>query len=105
MPFTFIIVGLVLVVAAVRGQTQTLVNLLKGDFQTSSTGQHGFLPWLVSILVVGALGYIPALKNFSRLFLVLLIVVLFLSNKGFFTKLQQSLPGVFGQPATGGAGQ
>jgi uncharacterized membrane protein YgcG len=90
MPFVLIIVGIVLLVAAVRNTvaapaSPNLATLIKGDF----TGQDNFAYWLVSILVIGALGYVPELKPLSRAFLVLVIIVLFLSNGGFFSKFNQ----------------
>jgi len=96
MPFTFIIVGLFLIVASARGRAGDLFVLLKGDFTSGEKGAS-FLPWIFSILAVGAIGYIPKLRSFSRAFLALLIVVLFLSNKGFFAKLQADFPQVFGR--------
>jgi len=100
MPFTFIIVGLFLIIASARGRAQDLFNLLHDDFVPGSKGSS-FLPWLASILVIGSLGYIPQLRTFSRAFLVLLILVLLLSNKGFFAKLQTDFPQLFGKAETG----
>jgi hypothetical protein len=103
MPLTFIVIGLVLLISAANNQAAQLFALVKGDFTTTSavTQQQStsFLPWVFSIFAVGAFGYVPALKTFSRAFLVLIIVVLFLSKNGFFTKLQQAIPGAFGSAA------
>lgn len=96
MPFTFIIVGLFLVIASARGRAGDLFDLAHDDLITTERGR-GFLPWLGAIFAVGALGYIPQLRTFSRAFLILLIVALFLSNKGFFAKLQKDLPQLFGK--------
>lgn len=85
MPFALIIVGLVLVVAAVRGTTDTLFSTVKGDFE----GPNNFTYWVVAILILGALGYVPSLEKISRLFLALVVVALFLSNGGFFEKFNQ----------------
>jgi hypothetical protein len=92
MPFALIIVGVLLVVSSVRGTvsdnangTPGLITLVKGDF----TGANNFSYWLISLLILGALGYIDALKPLSRVFMVLVIVVLFLSNGGFFAKFNQ----------------
>lgn len=87
MPFALLIVGIVLVVAAVRNSQNDLFTLLKGDF----TGQNNFIYWMLAILLVGALGYIPSMTKLSRAFLVLILVVLFLSHKGFFTQFQQQI--------------
>jgi hypothetical protein len=91
MPFALILVGVVLIVAAVRNTvtnsatTPGLVTLVKGDF----TGNNNFTYWMVVILVLGALGYIDAIKPLSRIFMALVIVVLFLSNGGFFAKFSE----------------
>src|SRR5258708_2096522 len=69
MPFAFLIVGTVLVISGVKGTSQQLLTLVKGDLQ----GKNGYLYWIVSILLIGSLGYIPAFKNFSRAFLVLVL--------------------------------
>lgn len=76
MAFALIAIGLVMLVSAVRNTTADLTKLIKGDF----TGQGNFVYWLVSILVIGAIGYIPALRPVSRVFLALVIVVLFLKK-------------------------
>jgi len=93
--FVFIIVGVVFVVAGVRGTQKELWAQLQNDFspngepQKSDPTKHSFLPWFSAILVIGALGYIEDLKPVSRAFLVLVIIVLFLSNNGFFAQLQK----------------
>lgn len=98
MPFALLIVGIVLVVAAVRNTQSQLYGLVKGDF----TGPNNYLYWLVSILIIGAVGYVPTLKPISRMFLVLLIVVLFLSHGGVLQQLNAQLfsasPSVSNQP-------
>ena len=76
MPFLFIIAGIVMIVSAVRGTNQDLVGLLKSDF----TGKGNFIYWVLSIMAIGAVGYIPNLQPLSRAFLVLVVIVLFLRN-------------------------
>lgn len=85
MPFVLFAIGVLLVVSAVRGTQSQLFTLLKGDF----SGSGSFVPWLISILAIGALGYINAIKPIVNAFLALVIVVLFLSNGGFFSKFTQ----------------
>jgi hypothetical protein len=88
MPFAFIIVGLVLLVAGVRGKSANLLTLVKGDI----TGKNSFLPWIIAVLAIGALGYIEDFKSLSRAFLGLVLVVLVLADdkatgSGFFQNL------------------
>lgn len=94
MPFAFIIAGIVLIAAGVRGKSSDLLTLLEGDL----TGTDNFVYWIVSILVVGAIGYIKDLQSLSRAFLVLVIIVLILNEdkngNGFFTEFQSAIVGV-----------
>jgi hypothetical protein len=90
MPFVLIIAGIVLLTAAVRNTQQDLFGLLARDF----TGPNNFFFWLLSIVVIGAVGYIPKMKPFSDGFLILVILGLFLGNKqnaGFFAQFQRQI--------------
>lgn len=106
MPFVLMLAGAVLIVAAVRNTQQQLFYLLALDF----TGQNNFIYWFLSILVIGALGYIPKAKPLSDGFLILVILVLFLrKGTGFFDMFQKqialtdkSTPQVSATGATGG---
>jgi UDP-N-acetylmuramyl pentapeptide phosphotransferase/UDP-N-acetylglucosamine-1-phosphate transferase len=91
MAFVFIIVGTVFLIAGVRGTQTQLWTLLQKDFspQEQQQGQHSFLAWFAAIMIIGAIGYIDDLKELSRAFLVLIIIVLFLSNNGFFAQIQK----------------
>jgi len=95
MVFVVIITGIVLLVAAIRNSQDTLFTLVKGDF----TGPNNFIYWLVAIIVIGAIGYIPKAKTFSVAFLTLVILVLLLARGnptknpggGFFQQFMQAL--------------
>lgn len=87
MPFTFLIVGIVLLVSGVQNTQGQLFTLLQNDFSIDT--QPSFTYWLLAILFIGSLGYVGKLRTFSRLFLVLVIIVLFIHNKGFFCKFAQ----------------
>lgn len=95
MAIVLLIIGAIMVTAAVRntvatnGAVEGLGPLLAGDF----TGQNNYVYWLIAIFVIGAIGYIPSAKNFSNVFLVLIIVALFLSNGGFFAQFQSAISG------------
>src|ERR1700677_3290916 len=87
MPFLFLVFGTVMVVSAARNTQTQLIGLLKSDF----TGNGNFIYWLISILAIGAVGYIPDLKPVSRAFLVLVVIVLILKNGGVFTQFTSAL--------------
>jgi hypothetical protein len=76
LPFTLVILGIVLLIAAVRGTQDQLFTLVKNDF----TGPKNFIYWSVAILFIGALGYIPKLKPLSVTFMVLIVIVLVLAR-------------------------
>jgi|SRR5579863_1071640 len=83
MAFVLLIIGAVLLIAGVRNTADDgpngpgLFSLLKNDF----TGQQNFIFWVVSILLIGAIGYIPKLKPISTAMLALVVIVLVL-NRG-----------------------
>lgn len=93
MPFALIVIAVLLIVSGARGTYPQLKVLLIADF----TGQHNFMNWIVALGAVGLLGYVPELQKFSRMFLALLIVSLFLAEKGFFAKFQQAISGAGAQ--------
>ena len=86
MPIAFIAIGALFLIAAVRGTINDygngqagLLTLLKSDF-VSSSAQGNFLVWLVTLWIIGALGYIPGFKPIANALLFLVILVLVLSN-------------------------
>lgn len=93
MPLALIAIGLVLLIATIRGKQDDLFNLLKSDF----TGPGNFLYWIMAIGVVGAVGYFKPARPVANAFLVLLVVIFLLAaNKGgkdFFTSLFSQVKG------------
>lgn len=80
MPIAFLVIGIVFLAAAVRGEQKLLFDTLKSDF----TGPNNFLYWGIALFVIGAIGYYKPAKPLSNAFLVLVFLVLFISNRGFF---------------------
>lgn len=94
MPFALLFIGVILIVAAVRGSQDDLFALVKGDF----TGQSNFFYWVVVLVLIGSLGYVKAIQPLSRLFIGLILTVLFLTkgdprqaSGGFFEKFTQGI--------------
>lgn len=93
MPFVFAFIGVVFLIAGVRGTSEDLLTLLKGDV----TGDNNFVYWIISIGILGALGYVDSLRPLSRALLALVLVVLVLSEGkktaggGLFGKLQSAI--------------
>jgi len=82
MPFVLFVAGLLLVITGVRGTSDKLYSLIASDF----IGSSSFFPWVIAIFFIGSVGYVRTLRPLSNIFLVLVIIVLFLSNGGFFAK-------------------
>lgn len=87
MPYVLVIIGLLMVVTGARGTYVPFGRQVASDF----TGPNNFTYWVVGIGAVGALGYIDALRTFSRLFMTLVVLVLLLHNKGFFAQFSAAL--------------
>lgn len=87
MGIAFTLVGLLLIITGAQNTYADFGNQVKADM----TGQNNFTYWIAAILMVGVLGYIPALNKFSHWFLALILLSLFLSHKGFFAKFQAAL--------------
>lgn len=75
------------VFTGLKGSAPQLYQLLASDF----TGQGNYVYWMLAIIVLGSLGYIKGLEQFSKLFLILVLIVLFLDNRGFFAQFQAYL--------------
>jgi len=84
MPLALAIIGIVLVIVAIRGTEGDLFTLLTGD-------AAGWFKWAAAIVAVGALGYIPKLEAPSRVLLALVLIVIVLVNKGLFSTLSAVL--------------
>lgn len=85
MPFVLLIFGVAFVASGFHGNASKLFSLIKGEF----SGTPSFGKWVIAILAIGATGYIKQFKPISDAFIVLVLVVLFLSNKGFFAKFSE----------------
>lgn len=100
MPLFFGSIGLLLIIAGLRDRivngNPSLVSLLKDDFMLSS--QNSFTMWAFAIVFIGALGYVPKMRSISRMFLVLVVVVIFVKNKQL-----QSVFGTISKFFSGGA--
>lgn len=83
MSLALIIIGLVLLVAALRGTQDDLFNLI----HDALTGPVSFIPWLLALLLIGALGYWKPLRGFSRTMMALVIIVIVVTRgQGLFDK-------------------
>lgn len=87
MPFALVIFGLVMIVTGVKGTIKPLGAQLVKDF----TGSGNFFYWFAAIGAVGATGSIPGFKNFSRMFMTLIIVAMVIKNGGVFDQFMNAI--------------
>lgn len=85
MPFVLLIFGIAFVMAGYHGNASQLFNKIGSEF----VGTPSFGRWALAILVIGSLGFIRPLKPISNAFLILVLIVLFLSNRGFFASFNR----------------
>lgn len=99
MPLFFLIAGLILIVTVVNGTTFALARQLKQDL----TG--GWVKWFAAVLLIGALGYVDALKTPSRYLLALVfLVIMITSGTGFISMFVQQVTNPGQAPAPQPAG-
>jgi len=92
MPIFFLIVGVLLIVVAINDKISDLGGLIKEDFRPSAN-QPAFPVWIMAIFVAGSLGYIKAMRPVANAFLALIIISMFLSNRGFFNQFKSAIEG------------
>lgn len=106
MPFALLLIGILLVVSGVKNTQAQLGAQIVKDF----SGAGSFWYWIFGLGLAGAVGYNANLRGLSRLFLILILVVFVLANRGFFAQLSAALknigtgavaPSSAGSPATG----
>lgn len=68
-----LIIGLILIVSAVRNSQADLFSALKSDVPP-------FIIWGAAVLAIGAIGFVPGLKTVSRWLLALVLIVIIVNN-------------------------
>lgn len=89
MALGLLLVGLVLIVSAIRGTHGQLWTLVVNDM-TGAGATHGFIVWLAAIVAIGAIGFYRPLRTPSHLLLGLIVVVIFLVNGGVWQQVSQT---------------
>jgi hypothetical protein len=68
-----LLIGVVLIVAALRNSQAALFTALGQDVP-------GYVVWAAALFAVGAIGYVPGMKPISRGLLALVLIVIILNN-------------------------
>lgn len=87
MPLALLLIGVIILVTAFRGTTGQLASRIKGDL----IGPNNFTLWLLALLIIGGISYIPGFKGFANAFLVLIILGILLAHNGFFENFQAAI--------------
>ena len=77
MACAFLIIGLIVLVAAIRGKQTDLWNLVRSDF----TGSNNFFYWVLAVILLVALGTFKPIRPITDAFLGLIILVILIGNK------------------------
>jgi hypothetical protein len=85
MALGFLIIGVLCIVSAVRGNIPQVAAQLNKDF-TPSTSGPSFWTWIAAILVFAVIGKAFSLEKSSKVFILLIVVVYTLSQNGIFGK-------------------
>ena len=76
MPIFFFIIGSVFLISAVRGTHVQLGDLLKATF----SGPGSFTSIVIALVALAGIGAWEPLRPLSRVLMILVLIVLFLSN-------------------------
>jgi hypothetical protein len=83
MPIAALVIGIIMIDLAFRGTEHQFAQQAVKDFG----GGSQFYAWGASIVIIGALGYVPGLQKVSSGLLALVIIVLVLAHGGAFATL------------------
>jgi hypothetical protein len=61
------------------------------QLRVTSLVPNNFIYWGIALFIIGAAGYYKPLKPLSNAFLGLVILVLFISNRGFFARFMEQI--------------
>ena len=80
MPYALVILGVLLLVTAVRGTQGDLWSLLKSEF----SGTNSFVVWASAFLILGMIGYIKTVRPATDALMMLVLFALIVKNRGGF---------------------
>lgn len=89
----FLFLGAFFIIVAINNKVPELAELTKQDF---GLGRTSFIPWVIAIFALGAIGYFKPLKPLSNAMMLLAVVAIVLANNpkgqpGFFERFTQAL--------------
>jgi hypothetical protein len=82
-----LIIGVAFVVIGIRDKAKEAGEILTDDF----TGQPSFIAWIAAVVIIAVITSYGPFKRVGAAFYGLLLIVLFLSNDGFFKKFSDQI--------------
>jgi len=89
MPLFALAIGILFIATGLNNTTGQMFSLLGKEF-SGSDNKPSFIPLLISILVIGSLGYYEKIQRLANMFLLLVMVVLVLVNRGVFDEFSKA---------------
>jgi len=94
MPFALVTIGLLMIVTGARDTHRCFAMELRSDM-TGPPGQN-FVWWLAALGGIGALGYVPGMRQIAMTFMALVVIVMVLAQQragggGFFGQFVEAL--------------
>jgi hypothetical protein len=87
MALLFLIVGALALITAIKGNVADVARQLEKDF----VGRDSFWLWVGFVLLLSILGSALNMREASRMFMILVVVVYLISRNGVFTKFEEAL--------------
>lgn len=82
-----LILGVAFIAIGVRGKAEQAGEILADDL----SGRNSFVPWIAAVMIVAVVASYGPFRRVGVAFYGLMLVVLFLSNDGFFDKFRQQI--------------
>jgi len=99
LPLLFLIVGVLFLITAIKGNQDQLATQIEKDF----TGAGSFFVWIGAILLIGVVGAAIGMPKAAKALIALMVVVFIVAQKGLFSNLQNAITNTSAPPASSSA--
>jgi hypothetical protein len=92
MPLALLVIGVLLVVTAIKGSGN--ISAVATKFETDLTGSGGFIYWIAAIVVLAIVGRVTGATNSVKMFMALVVVVYLVGQQGIWTQFSSAFAGL-----------
>ena len=96
MPLVFLFIGVVFLILARNGTQGDFESLLKKEF----SGSQSFLVWASAFVILGLIGFWKTARPITDALIGLILFVLIVENKGFFSQFNAAIRNPVAPPAS-----